>query len=121
MRQFYLTGGTALPLHLGHRQSRDLAFFTRNSLGTLPPLTRIDDILSRFEKVEWELNTPEQIQWRLDAVSVKLLVYLFPHQFGYQTWQGLAVADDRGKRPWWQVDYSQGEFIDDSRHHGNLR
>ena len=30
MQQFYLAGGTGLALHLGHRQSRDLDFFTRD-------------------------------------------------------------------------------------------
>ncbi len=95
MSQFYLAGGTALALHLGHRQSRDLDFFTRNPLGTLPPLSGMNDILTRFGTVEWELNTPEQVQWRLDDVSVTLLAYPFPHRFGYQPWRGLAVADVR--------------------------
>ncbi len=78
-----------------HRQSRDLDFFTRRPLGTLPPLTGMDDILTRFGTVEWELNTPEQIQWRLDAVSVTLLAYPFPHHFDYHPWRGIAVADAR--------------------------
>lgn len=95
MGQFYLAGGTALALHLEHRQSRDLDFFTRSPLETLPLLPGIDDILTRFGTVEWELNTSEQIQWRLDEVSVTLLAYPFPHRFGYQPWRGLAVADAR--------------------------
>lgn len=95
MSEFYLAGGTALALHLGHRQSRDLDFFTRNPAGTLPLLAGIDDMLKQFAHVQWDLNTSEQIQWRIDDVSVTLLAYPFPHRFGYQTWRGLAVADAR--------------------------
>lgn len=95
MGQFYLSGGTALALHLGHRQSRDLDFFTRNPLGTLPPLAGIDHMLTGFRMVEWDLNVPEQIQWRLNDVSVTLLAYPFPHHFDYHPWRGMAVADAR--------------------------
>jgi hypothetical protein len=95
MSQFYLAGGTALALHLGHRQSRDLDFFTRDPLGTLPSLAGIDDMLARFSLVQWDLNTPEQIQWHLDEVSVTLLAYPFAHRFDYHPWRRLAVADSR--------------------------
>ena len=64
MSQFYLAGGTALALHLGHRQSRDLDFFTRDATGTLPPLVEVDDMLAHFAQVQWDLNTSEQVQWR---------------------------------------------------------
>lgn len=95
MDQFYLAGGTALALHLGHRQSRDLDFFTRDTTGTLPPLVEVDDMLTHFAQVQWDLNTSEQVQWRLDDVSVTLLAYPFSHRFRYDTWRGLAVADAR--------------------------
>ncbi len=95
MRQFYLSGGTALALHLGHRQSRDLDFFTQNPLGRLPSLTGMKNVLSSFRTVEWELNTSEQVQWRLNDVSVTLLAYPFTHQFNYHSWRGLSVADAR--------------------------
>jgi hypothetical protein len=36
MEQFYLAGGTALALYLGHRQSRNLDFFTRTPASLLP-------------------------------------------------------------------------------------
>lgn len=95
MRQFYLAGGTALALHLGHRQSRDLDFFTQNPLGTLPSLAGMTNFLTSFRTVEWELNTSEQVQWRLNDVSVTLLAYPFTHQFNYHPWRGLSVADAR--------------------------
>lgn len=95
MSHFYLVGGTALTLHLGHRRSQDLDFFTRDPLGTLPPLIGMEDMLSQFELVQWDLNTTEQVQWRLDDVSVTILAYPFPHHFAYHAWRGLAVADAR--------------------------
>lgn len=95
MDQFYLAGGTALALHLGHRRSRDLDFFTRDPVGTLPPLIGWDDAFRRFARVQWDLKTKEQIQWRIDDVSVTLWAYPFTHRFGYHSWRGLAVADAR--------------------------
>lgn len=95
MSQFYLAGGTALTLHLGHRQSRDLDFFTRNATATLPSLVGMDSMLTQFAHIQWDLNTTEQIQWRLDDVSVTLLAYPFPHRFGYHPWRELAIADVR--------------------------
>lgn len=62
MDQFYLAGGTALALHLGHRQSRDLDFFTRAPQERLPALSDLDRVLARFQTVEWDLKTAEQIQ-----------------------------------------------------------
>jgi len=95
MEDFYLAGGTALALHLGHRQSGDLDFFTRDPQERLPALPDLDPVLARFPSVEWEVKTAEQIQCRLDGVSVTLLVYPFSHRFALQSWRGLAIADTR--------------------------
>jgi predicted nucleotidyltransferase component of viral defense system len=95
MSRYYLAGGTALALHFGHRQSRDLDFFTRSPAKQLPPLSAIDDMLTQFTSVQWVLNTKEQVQWRLDGVSVTLLAYPFAHRFNYSEWRGVAVADPR--------------------------
>ncbi len=95
MNQFYLSGRTALALHLGHRQSKDLDFFTRDPRETLPALPKMDTMLQQFSSVQWELRTADQIQFRLNNVSVTLLAYPFPHHFPYHVWCGLAVADAR--------------------------
>ncbi|WP_298210028.1 hypothetical protein [Ferrimicrobium sp.] len=39
---FYLSEGTALALQLGHRQSRDLDFFTKAQLRRLPQLRDLE-------------------------------------------------------------------------------
>ncbi|MDA8195204.1 MAG: nucleotidyl transferase AbiEii/AbiGii toxin family protein [Thermaerobacter sp.] len=95
MQDFYLSGGTALALQQGHRQSRDLDFFTRQPLTVLPELPGTDAFLARFGNVEWILRAPDQIHWRLDGVSVTLLAYPFAHAFPFRSWRGLAVADAR--------------------------
>lgn len=95
MEQFYLAGGTALALRLGHRQSHDLDFFTRDPQSRGPELPDLDRMLARFRSVEWELTTKEQLQWRLDGVSVTLWAYPFPHRFALHRWRGLRVADAR--------------------------
>lgn len=95
MQAFYLSGGTALALQLGHRQSRDLDFSTRHPLAALPSLAELDGFLTRFHRVEWLLQAPDQIHWRLDEVSVTLLAYPFAPHFSFHHWLGLAVADAR--------------------------
>ncbi|MGC8489615.1 MAG: nucleotidyl transferase AbiEii/AbiGii toxin family protein, partial [Clostridia bacterium] len=95
MQQFYLTGGTALALQMGHRQSRDLDFFTIQPLTALPDLPNLEPFLRRFGRVEWVQRLADQIHWRLEDVSVTLLAYPFPHHHGFQGWRGLAVADAR--------------------------
>jgi hypothetical protein len=95
MDHFYLAGGSALALHLGHRQSRDLDFFTRDPEARLPALSDLESALAHFHSIEWEIKTAEQIQCRLDGVSVTLWAYPFSHRFAFRPWRGLAVADAR--------------------------
>lgn len=95
MAAFYLSGGTGLALHLGHRQSRDLDFFTTAPLPSLPALAGIDGLLQAFASVEWVLNTSSQVQWRLNGVSVSLVAYPFGHSFPHRRWGSLNLADAR--------------------------
>lgn len=95
LQQFYLAGGTALALQMGHRQSRDLDFFTIRPVTTLPDLPDLDAVLTGFHRVEWVQRLPDQLHWRLDDVSVTLLAYPFPHHQAFHYWRGLAVAGPR--------------------------
>lgn len=61
VRRFYLAGGTALALHLGHRRSRDLDFFSAAPF--LP-----QDLLSRVR----EAGEPTVLQEASGALSVML-------------------------------------------------
>jgi hypothetical protein len=95
MQKFYLSGGTALALHKGHRRSKDLRFFTLHPLEVLPELPQLDNLLKRFRWVEWIHKSPEQIDWRLNGVSVTLLAYPFAHDFEFRTWRDISVADPK--------------------------
>jgi hypothetical protein len=95
MQHFYLAGGTALALQMGHRQSRDLDFFTTQPMTALPDLPGLDPFLQRFDRVEWVQRLPDQIHWRLEDVSVTLLAYPFLHHQAFLVWRGLSVADAR--------------------------
>lgn len=92
---FYLSGGTALSLQLGHRQSRDLDFFTRAPLQRLPQLTDLERSIGPNHSFEWVLRTPEQQEFRADGVATTLLAYPFQHRYDFCSWRGLWVADPR--------------------------
>ena len=95
MQKFYLSGGTALALQVGHRRSKDLDFFTRYPLEALPELLKMDDLLKRFRSVEWTHKSPEQIDWKVNGVSVTLLAYPYMCEFEFHTWRGLSLADPK--------------------------
>ena len=48
LQDFYLAGGTALALHLGHRLSEDLDFFSPASVDTLMLKQRLDELGDRL-------------------------------------------------------------------------
>lgn len=95
LRSFYLSGGTALALQHGHRQSRDLDFFTKSPLSTLPALSGLNTLLDRFTHVAWIQRDPDQFHLQLNGVSVTLLAYPFSHDFDFRSWNGSDVADVR--------------------------
>ena len=95
MQAFYLAGGTALALQRGHRQSRDLDFFTQEPLHHLPPLPSFTEFAPRFERVETLNEAADQVHYRLNGIFVTFLAYPFAHDFPLQTWRQLAIADAR--------------------------
>lgn len=56
---FYLAGGTALALQIGHRDSVDFDFFTKNKIDTQNLFTKIKEIFSKNTvlKTQEEKNT----------------------------------------------------------------
>ena len=58
-KDFYLAGGTALALHLGHRDSIDFDFFSQKDFDTAVLFTQIENIFQDFvvQKVQDEKNT----------------------------------------------------------------
>jgi hypothetical protein len=91
LRDFYLAGGTALALHLGHRRSVDLDFFSAEpfdentliaNLGNLPQIS----VLS---------TSPHTVYLHVSSTKVSFIGYDYPLLFPLARFQGLHVADVR--------------------------
>jgi predicted nucleotidyltransferase component of viral defense system len=88
---FYLAGGTALALYLGHRRSVDLDFFSAQpfdedsliaSLRGVPDLAVIS-------------KSPHTVYLHLAGTKVSFIGYPYPQLFPLTEFQGLRVADVR--------------------------
>ncbi len=93
LTHFYLSGGTALALQLGHRRSRDLDFFSQEPIETLPfgpTLGQLSPIFTQTTLVDQQID---QTHWILDGVQVTYLAYPFPRLAPLKIWQNLKIAD----------------------------
>lgn len=89
---FYLAGGTALALQLGHRISIDFDFF---STGKIAP-----DFLSKVERVfgkklSVSVNNAEELTFLAGSVKITFLHYPFPLLFSLLDFQSLRLAAGR--------------------------
>ncbi len=75
---FYLAGGTALALQLGHRDSIDFDFFTENDLDTGVLLEKLQDIFKEYpiKKIQEEKNTLTIIVD--DDIKLSFFTYKYP-------------------------------------------
>ncbi|MEW5799309.1 MAG: nucleotidyl transferase AbiEii/AbiGii toxin family protein [Bacteroidota bacterium] len=69
--QFYLAGGTALALHMGHRRSVDFDFFTAQQFD---PLT----ILQRLPQCEIRQQTSGTLTVEIDSVQTSFFEFTYP-------------------------------------------
>ncbi|MBI4434885.1 nucleotidyl transferase AbiEii/AbiGii toxin family protein [Candidatus Uhrbacteria bacterium] len=90
-KPFYLAGGTGLALHLGHRRSVDLDFFTQRSF-------RVSTVIAglrragRFTLDERDAGT---LHGQLDGTRVTFLHYPYPPLFRPRAFLGVRIADLR--------------------------
>ena len=91
VRNFYLAGGTALALHLGHRKSVDLDFFSAQAFNedVLIAALQILPSLSVLSK------SPQTIHLHLSSTKVSFIGYDYPLLFPLENLRDLAVADVR--------------------------
>jgi hypothetical protein len=88
---FYLAGGTALAIQLGHRLSIDLDWFSANDFSR----NTLREMLSRaghFELTEEEEGTMHGL---LDDVRMSFLRYPYPLLFPLVEFEGSRLADER--------------------------
>lgn len=87
--EWYLAGGTALALQVGHRRSVDLDFFTK--------LSRFDnvDLLDRFSTgsdLEIELNKDNTIFAKLFGAKISFIAYpFFAPQLGFVNYGAVKI------------------------------
>ena len=89
--QFYLAGGTALALQLGHRISNDLDFFTKNEFSS-------KDIPSSLKKVgylETERIAKNTFLGRFNKVKISFFSYQYPLLFKTTPFLTISLADIR--------------------------
>lgn len=74
MRNFYLAGGSGVALHLGHRISEDLDFFTQKDLNTRTLIQR----LKRLNKFELQTEAWGTVTGILCDVRASFFTYSYP-------------------------------------------
>lgn len=88
-RAWYLAGGTALALQLGHRKSRDLDFFTRN---IFDPGELFRNVSSHFKKAELTRKAKNTLFCNLNGVKFSLFTYAYPRLMPTTDFLGAKLA-----------------------------
>jgi len=91
LSSFYLAGGTGLALHLGHRRSVDLDFFS-------PAPFNEDALIAAVQgpsKVSVLSKSKQTVYLQMSGTKVSFIEYDYPLLFPLDRFQGLAVADVR--------------------------
>ncbi len=96
-RDYYLAGGTGLALHLGHRKSYDLDFFSRQPTEKLPDTYLIDKVMETFgtKRARISLRQSDQMHWLIDGTKVRFIAYPFTLMYPLAESCGVALADAR--------------------------
>ncbi len=91
IQSFYLAGGTALALKLGHRLSRDLDFFSAEPFNEEALLSE----LARLEKLSLLSKGRETLHLSIMGIKVSFIGYLYPMLFPCSSFSGIRVGDPR--------------------------
>ncbi len=88
---FYLAGGTGLALHLGHRRSVDLDFFTPETFSEDALLQKVQT-LGEFSLMAKGAGT---LHAQIGGTKVSFLAYAYPLLFPSEAFREVKVADPR--------------------------
>ena len=90
-KDFYLAGGTALALQIGHRISVDFDFFSDKEI----PKSLLPKIKKVFQnnRVVVSVNNPEELTVLVDGVKLTFLKYPFPAVFDFVKCQDIKLLD----------------------------
>ena len=90
---FYLAGGTALALQIGHRISVDFDLFCQDDISK-ELLAEVKRIFPEFKgKISPIINNPEELSALIGEVKVTFLKYPFPILNSFVDWDGLKMLD----------------------------
>ena len=88
LQSFYLSGGTALTLQLGHRESEDLDFFTREKFN--PQL--VQEKLSKINPLESTHIEEGTLNTFLEKVKLQFLYYPYNLLEKPYEWNGINIS-----------------------------
>ncbi len=88
LQKFYLSGGTALSLQLGHRESEDLDFFTQDNFRpeALQEALVMYGTLQQTELAKGTLNT------FIQGVKLQFLEYPYPLIEPFKSWNNVQIS-----------------------------
>lgn len=88
---FYLAGGTALAIQLGHRESIDLDFFSKNDFS----VGKIKEALSKIGKFSVDYEEEGTLAGVLDGVKISFFHYNYDQIFSLINFGEIFLADER--------------------------
>ena len=88
---FYLVGGTALAIQLGHRESIDLDFFSRK----LFSVSDIEKELSLIGKYILNKKDEKTLDGILDGVKISFFYYDYDQLYPFVKFSGIKLADEK--------------------------
>jgi len=88
LKNFYLSGGTALSLQINHRQSIDLDFFSQRSFDP-QAVQRELETLGKLTDLELDKNTLNAF---LKGVQIQFLGYPYPLLKPTYNWEGINIS-----------------------------
>ncbi len=88
---YYLAGGTGLALHLGHRRSHDLDFFSAEPVDPDKLIERLQT-LNTFAVIGKDAGT---LHATVQGIRVSFLSYAYPLLFPMRSFLGVNIADPR--------------------------
>ncbi len=91
LKKFYLAGGTALAIQLGHRESIDLDWFSSEEFSNKELKARLEKI-GKFELTGEDAGT---LHGLLDDVKISFLLYPYKILFPLQSFGDVRTADER--------------------------
>lgn len=81
-REYYLVGGTAIALHLGHRQSIDFDLFKKTSINNKKIVDKVEKYFKKYTTIYKETN---QLHLVVNGVKITFFQYEFdiPHKIKF--------------------------------------